>query len=111
MKQKTLLFLTLLAGLLLTACGGVRIGRILADPTRFRNKTVNVDGTVVTSYGALGTGAYQIEDGTGRIYVISNTGVPSKGSRVKVNGTVLNGINVMGRSFGTAIREYHHKIR
>ncbi|MCL4401603.1 MAG: hypothetical protein M1436_02915, partial [Acidobacteria bacterium] len=101
----------LLAGLLLTACGSVRIGRITQDPTRFRNRTVHVSGTVVTSFGALGTGGYQIQDGTGSIYVLSSTGVPSKGSRVTVHGTVINGATVFGRSIGTAIREQGHKVK
>jgi hypothetical protein len=111
MRRKSLLFGTLLFGLLLSACGSVKIGRILADPSRYRNRTVQVDGTVTNAFGALGAGGYQVEDETGKIYVISRTGVPTKGSRVKVSGTVMNGVNVMGRAYGTAIREQNHKVR
>lgn len=111
MTTKAILILTLLAALLLAACGATTIGRINADPTRFQNRTVRVSGTVVNSIGALGAGGYQIEDSTGKIYVISGTGVPSKGSRVDVTGRVQSGITVLGRSFGTAIREEHHKVK
>ena len=66
-----------LAAVFLSGCGPVKIARINADPSRFRNQTVHVSGTVVNSVGLLGTGGYQIDDGTGRIYVISRSGVPA----------------------------------
>jgi hypothetical protein len=100
-----------LAALLLAGCATTRIGQIQADPTRYRNKTISVNGTVTTSFGALGTGFYEIEDSSGKIYVISNSGVPSRGSSVSVRGTVFSGATVAGRSLGTAIRERSHKIR
>jgi hypothetical protein len=100
-----------LAALLLSACATmVPIGRISADPSRFLNRTVRVKGTVTTSFGVLGAGGYEIEDATGKIYVISATGVPNKGSRVEVTGTVLSGLTIAGRAVGTAIRESHHKV-
>jgi hypothetical protein len=110
--MKTKLFLTIasLATLVLSGCA-TTIGRINVDPSRYQNRSVRVSGTVVNSVGALGTGGYQIDDGTGRIYVISGTGVPSKGSRVTVTGRVQSGVTLLGRSFGTAIREEHHKVR
>ena len=101
----------LLAALFLSACGAVKIGRINSDPTRFRNRTVTVNGTVVSAMGLLGTGGYQIQDDTGKLYVISSSGVPTKGSRVKVTGTVMSGANVMGHAIGTALREQHHKVK
>ena len=110
MRQR--LIVPMLAGLMLSGCATTRIGRINADPSRYRNRSVHVEGSVTNSFGALGTGGYQVDDGTGRIFVISaGSGVPSKGSRVKVNGTVMNGATVMGHSYGTAIREYNHKVR
>ena len=58
-----------LAATLLAGCAPLKIGRINADPSRFRNQTVHVTGTVTNSVGLLGKGGYQIEDETGRIYV------------------------------------------
>jgi hypothetical protein len=103
--------LVCLAAILLAGCGPVRIGRINADPSRFRNQTVRVDGTVVNSVGVLGTGGYQIDDGTGKIYVISRRGVPSRGSRVTVTGRVSQGAEVLGQAVGVAIREESHRVR
>lgn len=110
MRRKLTLSLTLLAAFVLAACGSVKIGRINADPSRYQSKTVKVSGTVTSSFGALGAGGYQVEDDTGKIYVISGTGVPSKGSRVTVKGRVQSGVTILGKSFGTAIREQSHSV-
>jgi hypothetical protein len=110
MKQKSLLWITLAAAFLLSACAAIPIGRIAADPSRYLNRTVHVQGTVTTSYGLLGAGGYQVEDSTGKIYVLSGTGIPNKGSRVAVAGTVMSGMNIAGHSLGAAIRESHHKV-
>jgi hypothetical protein len=96
---------------LLTACGSVKIGRINADPSRYANRTVSVTGRVTNSVGVLGTGGYQLEDETGRIYVLSRTGVPSRGSRVRVTGSVTPGATVLGQPIGVAIREESHSVR
>jgi hypothetical protein len=72
---------------------------------------VHVTGTVTNSIGLLGKGGYQIEDDTGKIYVISGTGVPSRGSHVTVRGTVISGVEILGTAVGTAIREQHHQVK
>jgi hypothetical protein len=105
------LTIVVLAALLLAACAPVTIGRINADPSRFRNHTVRVTGTVTNSVGLLGKGGYQIEDNTGRIYVISGKGVPSRGSTVTVTGRVSPGAEVLGTAVGVTIREDSHQIR
>ena len=107
--MKTLALLPLLA--LLTACGSVRIARINADPSHYANRTVTVTGRVVNSVGVLGTGGYQMDDGSGRIYVISRSGVPSRGSVVQVTGTVTPGVQVLGSPIGVAIREERHRVK
>jgi hypothetical protein len=93
------------------ACGSVRIARINADPSRYANRTVSVSGRVTNSVGVLGTGGYQLDDGTGRIFVISRTGVPSSGSAVRVTGRVTPGATVLGKPIGIAIREESHRVR
>jgi len=95
----------------LAGCGSVRIANITADPSRYRNHTVRVTGMVVKSVGVLGRGGYQLEDETGRIYVISAAGVPSGGSRVIVAGKVMPGAEVLGQSVGTVIREKSHRLK
>ena len=105
------LTIVVLAAALLSACAPVTIGRINADPSRFRNRTVRVTGTVTTSVGLMGKGGYQLDDNTGKIYVISGRGVPSSGSRVTVTGRVTPGAEVLGTAVGVSIREQSHQVR
>jgi membrane protein implicated in regulation of membrane protease activity len=100
-----------LGAMLLASCGTTRINRVLNDPSRYRNRDVRVEGTVTNVIGALNTGVYQVDDGTGKIFVLSNRGIPNKGVRVSVVGDVQQGINVLGRSYGTVIRERDHRVR
>ena len=111
MNKKPALWMCMLAVLILTSCGYTKIGRITADPSRYRNRTVRVEGRVTNAFGALSTGGYQVEDDTGKIVVISNQGIPSKGSKVAVSGRVMEGITLLGRSYGTAIQEHDHQVR
>ncbi len=104
------LLLPAVAALLLAGCGSVRIRRILDEPNHFRDRTVRIEGRVENSFGAMSTGAYQVDDGTGRIYVLSNEGVPRKGAHVSVKGKVMEGMTFGSRSFGTAIREHSHRV-
>src|ERR1043166_5615049 len=88
-KRVSAATLGLTAVLLLTACPSqTTISRINADPARYRNKEVAIVGTVRDSYGALGQGAYEIDDGTGRLWVVTKRGVPARGARVGVQGHV-----------------------
>lgn len=111
LRSKLLAMFALPAVLLLSSCGTTRINRLLAEPMRYQNRDVRVEGTVTNSFGAFIAGVYQVDDGTGKIYVISNGPVPTKGSRVKVEGTLNNGVTVAGRSFGTALRSHRYKVR
>lgn len=100
----------LAAALWLSGCGSVKIGRILDEPDRYQNRMVRVDGVVDSSFGAVVTGVYRVEDNTGKIFVVSNRGVPRKGARVSVKGRVMNGVTVGPRSFGTSMREESHRV-
>jgi hypothetical protein len=111
MKQTYFLAAVMAAAASLAGCAPMTIARINQDPSRYLNQTVRVNGTVTTSVGLLGTGGYQVDDGTGRIYVISRSGVPSSGSHVSVTGDVIPGAEVLGRPVGTAIREHSHQIK
>jgi starvation-inducible outer membrane lipoprotein len=98
--------LILTAVVLLTACPSqTTISKINADPARYRNKEVAIVGTVRDSYGALGQGAYEIDDGTGRLWVVTRRGVPSRGARVGAKGRVYTSFNFGGRNYGTVLEE------
>lgn len=75
-------------GLAMAGCATRSINSLLAEPSRYANRDVSVKGTVTHSVSLLGHGAYQIDDGTGTLWVVSTKGVPRKGARVRVTGKV-----------------------
>lgn len=107
-----------LIALAVTGCEEKKIREIMADPARYSNREVGVVGQVVNSYSILGHGAYEVDDGTGRLWVISEKGVPRKGSRVAVKGTIRDAFNLGSavklpeqvRS-GTVMIESEHQAR
>src|SRR2546425_5851962 len=96
----------LIMGLSLVACDKVKIRDITADPGRYMNKEVGVVGTVTQSIGVLGRGVYQVDDGTGRLWVFSNSrGVPSKGAKVGVKGHIMPTVTFLGINYATVMQE------
>ena len=107
MRKRTTYFIAVLVmGLFSVACERIKIGDINADPGRFLNKEVAVAGTVTQSIGALGQGIYEVDDGTGRLWVLSSgRGVPSKGAKVGVKGHVTQSVTFLGINYATVLRE------
>jgi hypothetical protein len=107
--------------LLSGACAARSINQVLADPGRYRDHEVKLSGSVVDSYSFVGNGAYQIEDNTGKLWVVSNRGVPRKGAKVSVKGTVREGFSLGSAgdklklppavSAGVVLMETSHKAK
>ena len=86
------LLLAAIAAALIAASGcrgGVTpIKTLLDDPARFDGQVVRIAGEVGLSAGAFGYGAYQLNDGTGTLSVVSKGGgAPREGAKVGVDGT------------------------
>ena len=82
------------------------IAKINRDPGRFAGKEVTIAGRVTNSYGALGRGVYEIDDGTGTMWVFSDGyGIPGNGAKIAVTGTVGQGVSFGGHNFATVLRE------
>jgi len=79
-----------LAALVLAAgctARAIPIRTLLDDPGRYEGKTVVISGTVQSAIGVLGYGAYRVDDGTGTLTVVTNTGgAPREGAEVGVEG-------------------------
>jgi hypothetical protein len=63
------------------------IRTLLDDPTRFDHQVVRIAGKVTRSAGVLGYGGYQVNDGTGTLTVVTDTGgAPRTDAEVGVEG-------------------------
>lgn len=105
------LFLLASAMFLIGCPSQTTISKVSNDPTRYRGKEILIVGTVTNSFGALGQGAYELDDETGKIWVVTRRGVPSKGARVGAVGKYIQGVNWGGRNFGNALEETDRKVR
>ena len=72
----------------------MRIGEIRNAPDQFHNKKVTISGTVdeTITLPILGVGVYQLNDGTGKIWIKPKERIPEKGKHVVVTGTLKVGI-------------------
>jgi len=82
--------------LILAGCPSrTTIADINRDPGRFAGKDVTIAGRVSDSFGALGSGVFEIDDGSGRMWVSSQKyGVPDNGTNVSVTGRISQGFTV-----------------
>jgi hypothetical protein len=114
--KKTNMFLGIsivLFSLALTGCPErIRIADISNNPGRFYDKEVTVAGRVVRSYGAAGAGVFEIDDGTGKLWIATEKyGVPTKDSLIGVTGHVIPGVTWGGRNYGNGMRETRRQTR
>ena len=81
------------------------IKTLLDDPARFDHQTVRIAGDVTRSFGILGYGAYDVEDGTGKMAVVTKAnGAPRIGAKVGVEGEFRSAFT-MGATTAAAIVE------
>ena len=107
-----------LGALFMTGCPQrVTIADIEANPSKYQNKEIFVTGRVKNSYGVSvpGTpiqgGAYEIEDGTGSLWVITERSVPTRGTELGVKGLVGSGVNWNGRNYGLGMYEKDRRFK
>src|SRR5687768_14302587 len=99
--------------LVVSACAGTLRNPDIADVKQnaghYSDRTVTVDGTVTSSWGAplVPFKMYKVDDGTGEITVLSRGGnrTPSKGSHVKVKGVVRDVAMFNGMPLGLHLEE------
>ena len=102
-------------------CGAKRVNDLLADPGKYRDRSVTVQGTVDQSASVMGSGAYRLVDGDQGLWVVTAGGAPRKGARVDVTGRLQDGydLSAFGRVLklppsmqsGLVLVESSHKAR
>jgi len=100
-----LLFLMIL---FISSCATyVHLAEIKDRPKEFDEKTVVVRGRVVETISIpfVNKGMYQLDDGTDKIWVLSNQRIPFRGDKVIVEGKVKTGFTIRNKTFGVIIVE------
>ncbi len=92
MRTRTQRAAVRLAGVaLMAACAALlttRIADIQKAPGKYEGQTVAISGTVAASHNLLVVKYYEVDDGTGRIPVVTDSALPKEGDHVRVKGTV-----------------------
>src|SRR3954465_8295800 len=86
----------------------LHIADLQRHPARYQDRTVNVSGTVTSSWGVplVPFRFYKVNDGTGEVTVLSQgSRMPAKGERVRVKGRVEQVAQLGGRPLGLHLRE------
>jgi len=111
LTKSKIILLAIICALILTVTGcptRTSIADINKDPGRYAGKDVTIAGRASSSFGAVGNGIFQIDDGSGHMWVFSQSfGVPSDGAKVAVTGRIEQGISFAGRSFAVVLKETH----
>lgn len=80
-----------------TACSGflaTPIKKIQANPRDYADKQVTISGTVVDSFSLVFIKYFMIDDGTGRMIVITQKPMPAKGEKIRVQGTIRDAFSL-----------------
>jgi hypothetical protein len=101
MKRQGGIGLLLALVLIATGCA-TSINQVLADPAKYRDKSVTVVGTVAESASVAGRGVYRITEGAQGLWVVTSSGAPRKGARVTVTGRVEDAYDLS--AFGSVLR-------
>lgn len=102
------LALFLLLIFLISGCAAyTQIAEIKDNPKQYDERLVVVRGKVVETLSIpfVQKGMYQLDDGTEKIWVMSNQRMPARGDRVIVEGKVKTGFTIRSRTFGIIIVE------
>jgi len=107
MKKLIYSLSVILAIAFLSCAARTRIADIKQAPRRFSEKTISIVGTVsnTITLPILKVGIFQVDDGSGKIWVKPKSKTPFKGDRVAVTGKLKVGITISGRSFGMILFE------
>lgn len=98
----------LILTLLISGCGfHTSISKIRYEPEKYKDKEVSIKGRVSETIGIpfVQKGAYQVDDGSGKIWVLSQKRRPSRGEEVTVKGKLKTGVSIRGHTLGLAIVE------
>lgn len=92
----------MLGAVLFGGCGVRSVNDLLAEPGKYRDRSVTVRGTVAEGASIMGRGAYRIVDRDQGLWVVTTSGAPRTGARVDVTGRLEDGYDLS--AFGGRLR-------
>jgi len=101
-------FYALGLALILGACAGsMKISELSADPGKYSDKVVTVQGKVVSTYAIplLSQSLVKINDGSGDLWVKPYQRVPHEGDKITIKGKVKIGLTLSNMDFGVIVVE------
>ena len=114
--MKRAVTVALLSAFLIAGCSArsVRIAELKDQPGRYDDKSVSVTGRVTSSWGLplVPFRLYNVDDGTGEITVVSQSGGNlTRGTRVQVKGKLSEVALVGNSALGLHLQEQSRKVR
>jgi hypothetical protein len=93
--------------LLIGCASRITVADIKKDSGRYQNRVVAVRGEVTKVVGIpfLGKSFFQLDDGTGTLWVMSSKQVPAEGQEVWARGEIHAGFKVGGETYGVVLVE------
>jgi hypothetical protein len=93
--------------LLLSACSHhVSIESVNRNPGQFRDQEITVAGREVNSSAVTDAAAFELDDGTGRLWVLRDShNLPGHNASITVTGRIEHGFSFAGRHFVIILRE------
>lgn len=104
-------FISLVTGL--TSCSGVTaVQNVQTNPQRnWLTSTVYLKGQVIDRVPLIKAQVYQLQDSTGKIWVLTDKATPKVGDRVYIKGQVrYDKISIDGQDFGEAYIEEQEQL-
>lgn len=83
--------LVLCGFVVLSSCATIlatKIADIRKTPGAFEGRTVTIAGKVTTTHDLLVVKYYEVDDGTGKIPVVTESALPKEGESVRIKGRV-----------------------
>jgi hypothetical protein len=92
---------------LLIGCERTTISEIVKNPYRFAGQAVTIAGTVTnTEADAPHQGSFELDDGTGRLWVLStNYQVPKRGEKLAITALVEDAVKLGSNTLPATLQE------
>jgi hypothetical protein len=96
----------------LAGCQRTTISELIKNPSHYSGDEVTIAGKVTQSGGSFEKGAYEVDDGTARIWVETDKiSLPSQGSQVAVTGLLESSQSMGLRTMPTVLQEIKRYTR